>query len=78
MDIAHIPERYRARVLSSIVRNGRAGIHIRFGKARGGVLPISISRCQNCKLCLSAGELEKQVREEFSGLPYELRFVTAG
>jgi len=44
MDISQFPERFRAKVLSSIVRNSRLGIAIRFGKLEGEVLPLSVQQ----------------------------------
>jgi len=73
MDLSQFPERFRARVLSSIVRHGRMGIAIRFGRLEGETLPLLISRQPTAREDMSPAELEAVAREAFSTLPYHLR-----
>lgn len=73
MDLSQFPERFRARVLSSIVRNGRMGIAIRFGKLEGEVLPLSVSQVPAEQQLLPPAELEQAARSAFANLPYDLR-----
>jgi|AntRauTorckE5430_2_1112549.scaffolds.fasta_scaffold02696_2 hypothetical protein len=73
MDFSQFPERFRARLLSSIVRNGRRGIAIRFGKLEGKVLPLLVSQTVAEQQELPPAELEQVARSAFANLPYDLR-----
>jgi len=73
MDLSQFPERFRAHVLSCIVRNSRKGIAIRFGKLEGQVLPLSICQESLQVEILPPHELENVARMAFSRLPYDLR-----
>ena len=73
MDIGHIPEQWRARLLSSIVRNGRKGIIVRFEAPERNILPITVTQSMRNTMYLAPAELEHQIREELRGLPFELR-----
>jgi hypothetical protein len=73
MDLSQFPERFRAHVLSCIVRNNRKGIAIRFGKLEGQVLPLSIRQESRQPEAIPPHELENVARMAFSRLPYDLR-----
>ena len=76
MDFSQFPERLRGRVLSTVVRNMRAGIAIRFGTLRAGVLPLTVQQVDTSQLPeLPKDVLEDRARAEFSSLPYELKFT---
>jgi len=75
MNISQFPERFRARVLSSIVRHNREGIFIRFGKLEGDTLPLSVQQ-QTSEQILPPAELEQRARAAFANLPYNLRIET--
>ncbi len=78
MDLSQFPERFRARVLSGIVRNSRLGIAIRFGKLEGEVLPLSVHQEPTSHERLPASHLEEAARSAFNGLPYDLRIQIGG
>ncbi|OAV45034.1 hypothetical protein [Lewinella sp. 4G2] len=74
MDLNQFPERLRSRVLSSVVRNLRAGISVRLGKLEGETLPLTVQQVANNQVTiLQPAELEARARAEFSTLPYQLR-----
>lgn len=75
MNLSQFPERFRASVLSSIVRNNRQGIFIRFGELEGSVLPLSVQQTAS-EGSLPPAELEQVARAAFSNLPYDLRIET--
>ncbi len=75
MNISQFPERFRARVLSGIVRNSRLGIAIRFGELEGKVLPLSVRQEPTASERLPAAHLEKAARSAFNDLPYDLRIM---
>lgn len=72
MDLSQFPERFRARVLSGIVRSRRVGIAIRFGKLDGATLPLSVSQ-EAAFTPVAPAEMEEVARSAFSALPYDLR-----
>jgi hypothetical protein len=72
MDLSQFPERFRARVLSGIVRSSRLGIAIRFGKLEGEILPLSVSQASTIPP-VSPDQLEEVARTAFAALPYDLR-----
>ncbi len=72
MNLNQFPERFRARVLSGIVRSSRVGIAIRFGKLEGETLPLSVSQAASDSPVAPA-ELEEVARTAFAALPYDLR-----
>lgn len=72
MNLSQFPERYRAQVLSGIVRNHRAGIAVRFGDLEGRVLPLTVRRDKPTAAALPPTELEQLARSAFGDLPYEL------
>jgi hypothetical protein len=81
MDISQFPERFRAKVLSSIVRNSRLGIAIRFGKLEGEVLPLSVQQEPTSPERMPPCQLEEVARLAFlafNGLPYDLRIQVGG
>ncbi|TXF91267.1 hypothetical protein FUA23_03320 [Neolewinella aurantiaca] len=78
MDLSQFPERFRAKVLSNIVRNSRLGIAIRFGKLKGQVLPLSIHQEVPSPNPLHPSQLEALARTAFHELPYELQIKTGG
>lgn len=78
MDISQFPERFRARVLSGIVRNSRLGIAIRFGELEGEVLPLSVRQEPTSRKRMLPSQLEEVARTAFSGLPYDLRIQIGG
>lgn len=73
MDLSQFPERFRAHVLSGIVRNSRQGIAIRFGKLEGEVLPLSVRQECVARGTLLPQELEQLARKSFANLPYDLQ-----
>jgi len=73
MDLSQFPERFRARVLSGIVRSSRVGIAIRFGELDGEILPLSVSKVPTFSSAVAPAELEEVARSAFSALPYDLR-----
>ena len=76
MDFSQFPERFRAKVLSTVVRNMRAGVSIRFGELREGVLPLTVQQTDTTgRGELSRRELENLARDAFATLPYKLRFT---
>jgi len=78
MDLSQFPERFRARVLSGIVRNSRLGIAIRFGKLEGEVLPLSVRQEATAPDRMQPSQLEEVARSAFNGLPYDLRIQVGG
>lgn len=73
MNLSQFPERLRARVLSSIVRYGRAGIAFRVGELEGEVLPLTVAQVPSSPgPPLPPQELERQARVAFGTLPYTL------
>ena len=73
MNLSQFPERFRARVLASVVRHGRQGIAIRFGELDGQTLPLVVSQEPTRTPALPAADLESLARTTFASLPYELR-----
>lgn len=73
MDLSQFPERFRAHVLSGIVRNSRKGIAIRFGELEGSILPLSVRQEALQPEILPPHELERMARLAFARLPYDLR-----
>jgi hypothetical protein len=78
MNLTQFPERFRARVLSGIVRNSRLGIAIRFGELEGEVLPLSVEQACKTSERLPAAKLKEVARSAFDGLPYDLRIQVGG
>jgi hypothetical protein len=78
MDLSQFPERFRAKVLSSIVRNNRLGIAIRFGKLEGEVLPLSVRQEPSSMERMPSSKLEEVARLAFNGMPYDLRIQIGG
>lgn len=78
MDISQFPERFRAKVLSGIVRNRRLGIAIRFGKLEGQVLPLSVRQENATPEPMQPAQLEEVARTAFNELPYDLRIQIGG
>lgn len=73
MNLSQFPERLRSRVLSTVVRNLRAGYSIRLGKLKGEVLPLTIQQLEAKEDArLSRQELEQHARAAFEALPYRL------
>ena len=63
-------------MLSTVVRNMRAGISIRFGELREGVLPLTVQQTDTAgRTALTRRELENLARAAFATLPYTLRFT---
>ena len=73
MDLSQFPERLRSRVLSSVVRNMRAGIAVRLGRLEGETLPLTINQIASRSTpSMLPAELEARARAEFASLPYQL------
>lgn len=73
MDLSQFPERFRSKVLSTVVRNMRAGIAIRFGALEGETLPLTVQQTDfTAGGTLASEELEQRARAAFSSLPYQL------
>lgn len=72
MNLSQFPERFRARVLSGIVRSRQIGVAIRFGKLEGETLPLSVSQ-ETSISPVSQADLEQVARTAFAALPYDLR-----
>lgn len=74
VDLSQFPERFRSKVLSTVVRNMRAGVAIRFGALEGETLPLTVQQTDfTSGGTLPTEELEQRARAAFSNLPYRLR-----